>query len=296
MIYLFSIFILLSNTSALAASCCGGSFAAPALILGDEKLQLTSSYSYGSVTDEALASGKWLRRDDSNRTQTLKLDAATLISDTWQIGGSIPIISKTADQKTAHTGIGDLTFNLAHETFPERTYHAYRPRGVSFLSITMPTSPSIYDDQQSATEIRGRGFYSLAAGVALIKTWRVWDVNYTGELHKSFNRTIRNSNQDTEIRPNWGTTHAINMGWNKGSLRLGTGLAYLFEDRIESQGAISASGSEQKNITWLASASYMFNLESALSLTYSDQSLFGAPQNSSLTRTLAISYQHRWLR
>ncbi len=293
---LLFIFSLLSSCYAFAASCCGGSFATPALILGDEKLQFTSTYSIGTVTAEALASGKWLRRDDNNRAQTLKLDAATLISDAWQIGASLPIITKSADRKTTSTGIGDLTVNLAHESFPERTFHPYRPRGVSFLSITMPTSPSIYDDQQSSTEIRGRGFYSLATGVALLKTWKAWDVNYTGEVHKSFHRTIQNSGQDTEINPNWGTTHSVNLGWNKGSLRLGTGLAYLFEDRIQSRGEIAAAGSEQKNMLWLASGSYMFNLESAVSVTFSDQSLLGAPQNSSLSRTLAISYQHRWLR
>ena len=71
---LFGATILLFATRSFAASCCGGGFAFPALILGDDKAQVTTSYSYSTMTDHALSNGQWTRRTDDNRNDTLKLD------------------------------------------------------------------------------------------------------------------------------------------------------------------------------------------------------------------------------
>ncbi|MEN0057817.1 MAG: serine protease spb1, partial [Bdellovibrio sp.] len=91
------LFITLSllSPSTWAASCCGGGFSIPALILGDDKAQWTSTFSSSHVSDEVLADEKWLRRQDNNQTYTLKLEAATLLSDTWQAGFSLPLLLRS---------------------------------------------------------------------------------------------------------------------------------------------------------------------------------------------------------
>lgn len=282
-----------------AASCCGGGFSIPALILGDDKAQFTGTYSYSQITDDVLSSGKWLRRDDGNLTQTLKLEGASLISDTFQAGFSLPVLTKSMDNSSNGSGIGDVSLYLGHESFPETSYSAWKPKGVTFLQVTLPTSPSIYDTSSgTSTDIRGHGFYSLGVGVALLKAWRVWDANFSAEVHKSFARDISNASYggDIEVTPGWGTSQTLGLGWNYGNYRLGSFLTYLYEDAIRIRGATASEGTAQRNFTGGLVGSYLLNMESAVTMSYADQSLIGNPVNSSLSKTINLSYQQRWPR
>lgn len=295
----FFLFFLTFPFKALAASCCGGGFSVPALILGDDKAQLTSTYSYAQVSDDVLSTGRWLKRDDKNQTQTLKLEGAVLFSESLQGGFSLPILSKTADATPTSQGIGDIGLYLGHETFPETTYSRWKPKGVAFLQINLPTSPSIYDfSAKNSNESRGRGFYSLGAGVALTKTWIIWDANLSAEVHRSISRSVNNDalGGAIELLPGWGLSQTIGLGWNYKDLRLGGSIVYFYEDAIESRGGTSSEGAMQRNFTASLSASYMVDSESAVTASYSDQALLGDPTNSSLSKTINVSYQKRWPR
>ncbi|WP_347359009.1 serine protease spb1 [Bdellovibrio sp.] len=300
MIKALSLFIVVSwGAIAQAASCCGGSFSFPALILGDDKAQVTSTYSYSEITDDVLSSGQWMKRDDGNQSQTLKVEGALLLADSWQAGISVPVISKKDQSHSATSGVGDLSLYLGHETFPELQYSRWKPRGVTFLQVTLPTAPSIYDeDATNSNKIRGRGFTSLGAGLALVKTWRVWDANFSSEIHKSFERSAEGAayNGKATVTPGWGTTQTLGVGWNKGDLRLGSNVSFLYEDAIQIRGDTHSTGQNQKHFTWGFSGSYMLSQESALTVGYSDQSLLGNPVNSTLSNTFSLSYQQRWQR
>ncbi|MEN0057816.1 MAG: serine protease spb1, partial [Bdellovibrio sp.] len=197
-------------------------------------------------------------------------------------------------------GLGDISLYLGHETFQERTYSSWRPKGVSFLQITLPTSPSIYDaSATAATEVRGRGFYSLGAGVALTKAWRIWDVHMSTEIHRSFARQFSGAayGGEMEVQPGWGGSQTWGLGWNRGSFRLGSALTFLYEEPMTIKTEMNSSqASLQKNYTVGVSASYMPSMESSVTLSYSDQSWIGDPVNSSLSQTLQLSYQQRWPR
>ncbi|WP_413557374.1 serine protease spb1 [Bdellovibrio sp. HCB209] len=286
------------SANAYAASCCGGGFAFPALIMGDDKAQVTSSLSYGQITDDVLPNKKWIKRDDANQSQTFKIEAATLLSDRVQTGASIPVVHrKVADENS--TGLGDIALNLGHETFQELTYSRWKPRGITFLQLTLPTSPSIYDaENMLAADSRGRGFFTLGGGLALIKVFGTWDANSSVEIHKSFARDFSTSSSGGEITatPNLGHSWTVGGGWNKGNWRLGTSFTGLYEDAIEISGAQTSSGSAQQNITWAVMANYMMSMENAVTLSYADQTLFGTPENSSLSKTVTLSFQTRWQR
>ncbi len=94
----------------------------------------------------------------------------------------------------------------------------------TFLQLTLPTSPSVYDTSSgTSTDIRGRGFYSLGAGVALLKAGPIFDFNFSAEVHRSFAKEVSNSAYgDTEIIPGWGTSQTIGLGWNRGDYRVGS--------------------------------------------------------------------------
>lgn len=289
--------IFLTPSSLWAASCCGGGFSIPALILGDDKAQTTSSISSGKVTDDTLSNGKWMRRQDGNLAQTLKLEGAARFAEEWQGGLSLPFIAKTAQNSETTSGVGDVSAYLGHESFPEKGYSRWKPKGVSFIQVTLPTSPSVYDAlSATSTEIRGRGFYSLGAGIALLKSWTVWDANFNTEVHHSLPRHLSSTvyGGDVEVRPGWGFSQTWGLGWNRGDFRLGCSLSFLHEDPIHIQGTTEATSSLQRNFTLGFAGSYMLTPESALTASYSDQTLFGTPINSSLSKTINLSYQHRW--
>ncbi|NUN07341.1 MAG: serine protease spb1 [Bdellovibrio sp.] len=296
---LFFLFILAVPFKTFAASCCGGGFSVPALILGDDKAQLTSTYSYANVSDDVLSDGRWLKRDDKNLTQTLKLEGALLLSESLQGGFGLPVLSKTAESTPASQGIGDIALYLGHETFPETSYSRWKPKGVTFIQINLPTSPSIYDfSAGNSNESRGKGFYSVGAGVALTKSWVTWDANFSAEIHRSFARAVNNEalGGTIELLPGWGSSQTVGLGWNYKDLRLGGSVVYFYEDAIESRGGTSSDGAMQRNFTASLSASYMLGQESALTASYSDQALLGDPTNSSLSKTINVSYQKRWPR
>lgn len=290
---------LTTTSSAIAASCCGGGFSIPALILGDDRAQITSTYSYSNVSDDVLGNGRWLKRNDENLSQTLKLEGATLLSDSWQGGFSLPLINKSAVGLESSSGIGDVSLYLGHESFPETSYSPWKPKGLTFIQLTLPTSPSIYDiSATNSNESRGRGFYSLGAGVALVKSWNAWDVHWSAEVHHSFSRHVSNSSMGENIvaTPGLGHSQSAGLGWNKKDFRVGTALSYMHEDPIRIEGGTSSEGAAQRNFTLALSGSYMLNMESAVTASYNDQSLIGNPSNSSLSKSINISYQTRWPR
>lgn len=295
----FIVILLLMSSQSWAASCCGGSFSFPALILGDDKAQVTGTFSYSQVTADVLSNGKWLRRNDDNRTQTFKMEGALLLNESWQTGFTLPLLSKDSNSTPESQGVGDAAVYLGHETFPERSYSRWKPRGVTFLQLNLPTSPSIYDSNtMNSSDIRGRGFTALGAGLALTKAWLIWDFNFSGEIHKSFERTADGSSYGGKatVTPGWGTTQSVGLGWNKKDFRLGGSLTFLFEEPVKISGSTSSEGQAQKNFTLGFSGSYMISMESAVTLNYSDQSWIGNPVNSSLSNTLNLSYQQRWPR
>lgn len=295
---LLPFFSILLSSTAHAASCCGGGFAFPALILGDDKAQITTSVSHGQVTDDVLPNGKWLRRNDDNQSQTFKMEGAALISDTLQAGLSLPIVHRRVAEENS-TGLGDISGNLGYEFLPELSYSKWKPKGLAFLQITLPTSPSVYDSNNIfATDSRGRGFFTLGTGLIFTKIFGSWDTNASAELHRSFARKFESdaAGGEIEARPGWGHSLTVGGGWSYRDLRLGSSLSALSEDAIEISGAQSSQGSMQKNMTWSVVANYMLNMESAITASYSDQTLFGAPENSSLSKTITLSYQQRWQR
>src|SRR5262245_9210446 len=90
-ILLYSALILFS-IDAFGAACCGGGFAAPSLIVGDDKAQVTTSYAYTQITDDVGTDSLWRKRETDESSETLKVEAAHIFWDRWQSGLSIPVV------------------------------------------------------------------------------------------------------------------------------------------------------------------------------------------------------------
>ncbi len=293
--FLFSLY-LSSAAKAFAAACCGGGFAAPALIVGDDKAQLTTSYAYSQVTDDVGTNSIWHKRDSRETSETIKIEGAHIFQDRWQAGLSVPVIRRTFLSQSS-AGLGDVSGTLGYEYLPDWDYNPWRPRGSGFIQLTLPTGKSINEsDSVYQLDSRGRGFWAVGAGTILTKVIGRWDVFSSLDVHRSFNKNYSNSQSRGTLKPGYGGNFGLGGGYSVSSLRFGCGLTWSHEDPIDVVGTATSNGSSQRLTTATLSASYLFKQEFAVTLTYSDQTLFGNPSNTSLSQGATLFLQKRWLR
>lgn len=281
-----------------AAACCGGGFAIPALITGDDKAQLTSSYSYAKIDTDVFANGVWQKRSSDDISQIYKIEAAHIFADRFQAGFSVPIQtrSKAGEQGGESSGLGDVAGQLGYEYLPDWNYNPWRPHGVGFVTLTLPTGKSIYESDENGLDSRGRGFFALGLGTVLTKTWTKWDVNSTIEVHKAFEKVVSNSQTFGNIMPGYGSSLSVGTGYSLDDLRLGASVGWFSEEAINVDGNNPSAGSEQRYANGSLSASYLFKQNWAGTFSFSDQTLFGDPTNASLAKSVQLSIQKRWSR
>lgn len=280
-----------------AAACCGGGFAIPSLITGDDKAQLTGSFSYSKIDTDVYSSGIWQKRTAEDTSQIYKIEAAHIFADRFQAGFSIPIQTRQKEGAGggSSSGLGDVAGQMGYEYLPDWNYNPWRPRGVGFISLTLPTGKSIYESQDGL-DSRGRGFFALGVGTVLTKAWTSWDANASFEVHRSFDKVVSNSEMLGTISPGYGSSLSLGTGYSIKDLRLGGTLTWFYEDAINVQGSNPSTGSAQRYASCTVSANYMLDEHWATMLSYTDQTLIGDPTNASLSKSINISLQKRWSR
>jgi hypothetical protein len=279
-----------------AAACCGGGFATPSLISGDDKAQITSSLSQSEVHADVYTNGLWKKRETNEHSETFRIDAAHIFADRWQAGLSLPVIKRSRANESS-SGLGDASTLLGYEYLPDWDYHPYRPKGIGFLQLVLPTGKSVYEtDTTYGLDSRGRGFWALGLGTLLTKAFGKYDAFINAEVHRSFNKSINESGINGTLKPGWGSNIGLGFGYNTKDFRFGGNLTWSYEDAIAIAGAINSEGSLQRFTTLGLTASYLMSSEWATTLSYSDQTLVGSPYNTSLSKSIMLLFQRRWLR
>ncbi len=290
----------LMSPKAQSASCCGGGFAVPSLITGDDKAQLTSSLTYSRVADDVFEDGTWQKRTAKDESQIFKIETAHIFADQYQAGFSLPVSQRirSGDQGGSTTGLGDIMGILGYEYLPDWDYNPWRPHGVGFLSLTLPTGKSIYDDSTMAgLDSLGRGFWALGAGTVLTKAWQSWDFNSSFEIHRAFKKDVHNSQYQGTATPGTGGSVSIGTGYNILDWRLGASLAWSYEDPIHFDGILASSqGNIQRYTSGSLMGSYAWKTDWTGTLSYVDQTLFGNPTNTTLSKSVTFLLQKRWSR
>lgn len=297
--WFFSLSVLilfLGNDKSFAAACCGGGFAAPSIIAGDEKAQLTTTVSNAEVViDNVDSQGFWKKSDVHQNVQSIKIEAAHIFSDRYQAGLSIPVIQRTRDSQT-YSGLGDLNTSVGYEYLPDWDYNPYRPKGIGFLQLTIPTGKSKADSEVGGLDSRGNGFWALGAGTLLTKTWTRLDAFFSFEIHRSFSKSVSNSQFDGKLNPAYGSNFGFGLGWNFSDFRFGSSLIWSYEDPIQTQSNFGTNytGAIERFATAAISASYLVNPEWSGTINYTDQTLVGSPINTSLSKGITLQIQRRW--
>jgi hypothetical protein len=294
--FFFLIFITLSATQALASACCGGNFSGPALITGDDQALISQTYNLGRIQTNVEANGLWRKRDNPESLESLNLQASHIFWDRWQAGLGVPVIRRSQSHESS-SGLGDVAATLGYEYLPDWDYHPIRPKGVGYLQLVAPTGKSIQEsDSPLQLEARGRGFWTLGIGTMLTKTFTRWDLFSSLDVHRSFEKNYANSQASGKLVPGWGESVSLGGGYHIGNYRLGSSVAWNYEDAVEVRGDAPMSGAPQRFITASASLSYAFEHEWSLTAQYSDQSLLGSPSNTTLSQSFSLQIQKRWLR
>lgn len=293
---LFSFTNLLSAQKLWAAACCGGGFAAPSIIAGDDKAQLTSSFSMTEVTvDHVDAGGVWHKWDTHQRVQTIRLEGAHLLSDRWQAGFTLPLVQRSHLEQN-YSGLGDIALSLGYEYLPDWNYNPLRPKGIGFIQLSLPTGKSKAESDHGGIDSRGNGFWSVGAGTLLTKALGKYDVFSSFELHNSFAKDFSNSQMSGTLKPGFGGNFSLGAGYNLESLRFGASLLWSYEDPIKIESQTPSIGTAERSGTLTLSANYLASDDWAGTLSYSDQTLIGSPVNTSLGQTLSLVIQRRWAR
>lgn len=287
---------ILFTQQAFSAACCGGGFAAPSIISGDDKAQLATSFtSTQVVVDNVDTQGIWRKWGTHQQVQTIRIEGAHVFKDRFQAGFSIPVIQRTREA-LSHSGLGDISTSVGYEYLPDWNYNPYRPKGVGYLQLTLPTGKSKADSEVGGLDSRGNGFWALGLGTLLTKSWTQIDSFVSLAIHRSFGKNVSNSQFNGNLEPGYGSNFGLGIGYNAGDYRLGSSITWTHEDAIKtsSSSAVTDFGSAERYATGVLSASYMPNDDWSGALTFSDQTLFGAPLNTSLGRSIALQLQRRW--
>lgn len=284
--------------SAWSAACCGGGFSTPALIVGDQQAQLSQSLSRNeTIIDRVDTKGVWHPSKSIATLETYRLDAAWAF-DLTQIGLSIPVLNKQRGSYR-YSGLGDLQASFGYEYLPDWDYHPWRPKGVGFLQLIIPTGHFSDDTTLAGADNLGQGHWGLGVGTIFTRNISKWDIFTNIDLHHFLPRSTSTTNYTGEIQPSWGGHLGLGFGWNKKDFRIGSAIEWSYEDAMKLQASDSSynsSGSVEKFATVLLSLAYIPNDEWSYSCSWADQTLIGDPLNTSLGRTLSISLQKRWLR
>ncbi len=290
-LFLFSLF----SQSASAAPCCAGSSAVPSLITGDETRLLSLSVSTSEVVGDAPRAGRGLpvfRDGESNEEdrRNLTVNFATLVSDRFQVGVSIPVVQNqvlSSSREETNTRFGDVSTTLGYEAIPEWEYSVWKPRVFTFLQWVAPTGRGMEESQSLfLSDVSGLGSHQLHLGAVAIKRWSDWDLNLVMKLGKEW------SHASTLVNASLGGGYSFGEIW-----RAGLSLETQYQSPMKMGESSQPSFTSQK-LVWNTGATVtaLVGADSSLILSYVDQTLFGPAINTTLARSFSLAYQRRWER
>jgi hypothetical protein len=284
-----------------AAPCCSSNSAAPSIITGDDKAQVSFDLNGGYIVGDVSAHGPAIFRDDNNEEveSGMTINAAHLLTDRFQWGGSVPLRHRSHEQGSqseSASGFGDMRLNLAYEILPEWNYSVWIPRAYIFFQEVFPTGRSIYDSNNSiAVDAFGKGFFTSGLGMIFLKTYQSVDLSWLSSLQYSVPRKFH----EIEVSPGFGVQGAFGVGFSprRSIFRLGFRWGPNYQQPKISHSAMGEIKSSYQ-LSWDTGFDVGMTLSRVSSITasYTDQTLMGPAKNTSLSRTAALSFQYRWER
>ncbi len=115
-------------------------------------------------------------------------------------------------------------------------------------------------------------------------------------MHYSLPKDIHKKIKSGTVYPSYGGSFALGGGLNFSDLRLGGLINWSYEGPTDVSGTTSSNGELKRFATGSILISYMLPENQSVIGSYSDQTIFGSPYNTSLSKTITLFYQKRWER
>lgn len=279
-----------------ASSCCGGGSSSSMIITGDNRSELALGYAYRSDLGQTDSSAAAYFNNEAviDQKQSLNLQAQYQLSEFTQIATKTSFVDKKMDKSGLHesnTGLGDIDLQATYEYLPEFTYHPIKPRGFTYLKLTIPTSKSLYDSLSSIrSDVRGSGLFSFSLGNFYIKKIDDWTLKLTTEWSHYIGKKYSNltlSDFDKFVIPIGVSYTLLNS-----DITLGFNDTFSYQTRKKITG-INNSFSDAEYFWELNTfINYSLNRQDIISLSYSDSTLIGKSVNSPLYRSVAVTYTY----
>jgi len=290
--------LLILNFKSFGAACCGGSTAIPSLITGDNQGQVSFSISKSKVIGQTYGKSEPVFFNDNKnyQTNTLSIKGAYLLSSLWQLGVEGAFISKDNTYNSTSesaSSLSDSSFSLTYEFLPEEYYSVWKPRMFVFVRQLIPTGKSNYEtDSELLSDVSGKGHYITSTGLIASKIFKAID----WQLFFEYKYLHLASVNKMEIDDHTGFSTGGSIGYSpaKTNFRLGMGITNFYFDskKILVNNQKQTSQAEQYWDTSFT-LNYLLN-DSTYSLSYTDQTLIGPSQNTTLSRAISLSWLERW--
>lgn len=278
----------------LAAACCGASFASPSLITGDNAAQFAGTYTRSNIEVENVDSrGVWHKKKKDTFAHTYRIEGAHLLSDRWQTGLQIPFIHRNKSSDS-FSNIGDLSLLVGYEYLSNWSYHPWRPKGIGFLQVIVPTGKSKLDSNIGGLDSTGIGRWSVGLGSLFSREFLPWDIMGTVEIHHNFPSVADIAQRSRDLTSSQGGSLQFGVGFNWNKVRFGSSLAWKYEGAILDRQSSQTLAKFERFATATVSLAYLFSSTWSGNLSYADQALFGSPINTSLSKSASVSLQRIW--
>ncbi len=290
--------LILFQVNTFGAACCGGSSALPSLITGDNGAQFSVAQSLGKVVGRTYAKDQSVFYADSKKYQTLttSFKGAYLLSPLFQIGGGISLIHKDNSDKSvkeSKTLLGDADLSITYEYLPEKFYSAWKPRGFIYFKQTFPTGKSNYETTTTLlTDVSGKGQYSSALGLVFSKIFKSID----WQIFSEYRHLYKDEIGKTSIAGSSADSQGFSIGYspNNGAIRTSIGITRNhYSDKEITINNLRQNSNREEYWDFELGLAYMIN-DSTFNLSYIDQTILGSTENTTLSRTIAISWLERW--
>ena len=291
-----TIFFIFINFKVMAGSCCGGGSSSSLILVGDNQQEYSLGLTYrddlGQTDNDGWAA---FHNDKTVDQQTnFNFQYQRLVTDHFQAAIKSSLVQKDITKQNRHettSGMGDIDLQATYEFLPEYTYSAIKPRGFTYLKLTMPTSKSLYNsDSPLYSDVRGTGLYSLSAGVFFIKHISAFTVKSAIEGQHFFGKGF--STTTVEDYNKLIIPLGLSYAFDPAPISIGTGATWSYQTKKTFTGSIS--GMADKEYFWELNffSNWIIDRESTLGISYSDSTLVGKNINSSLYRTVGLTYTH----
>ncbi|MBT3205880.1 MAG: hypothetical protein HOM14_07120 [Gammaproteobacteria bacterium] len=261
---------LLVNSSAWAASCCGGGSGSGLILPKFSRAMLDLSTSYEHYNGFWDNNGDWVADPQGSDLNQYRLNFgyAHRLAPRWQVSASLPYTwNKNQYSKLQRdtNGIGDSSVSVWYEAFDKiacvwevNTWADLMPAIYWGGTLNLPTGISPYGDVQDNFDITGRGFYRFDASVLIDKTIYPWNASFSANYGKYLERPI-NREYGTYVEPydkklgdrfsstlTFGYTHFTD---EMNSITTTFAYSYLKEDKSEIDGITDpTSGFRKKSM------------------------------------------------